>query len=112
MNTKLDNKEKLINQVKEMSNEEFQKVVIFISGMEAQKLLNKSEEHPKQTAQRTRKGGIAMEKEISKMTEREILRQQLELLAEASQNTIKSYSTELPTLTDAMVTVCNCLRDY
>lgn len=53
-----------------------------------------------------------MEKEISKMTEREILRQQLELLAEASQNTIKSYSTELPTLTDAMVTVCNCLRDY
>lgn len=49
MNTKLDNREKLINQVKEMPNEEFQKVLIFISGMEAQKLLNEAEK-PKQTA--------------------------------------------------------------
>ncbi len=48
------------------------------------------------------KGGREMEKKMSEMTEREILRQQLELLAEASKS---ATDTELPKLTEALVQV-------
>lgn len=48
---------------------------------------------------------IVERKELEKMTEKEILRQQLELLAETSQNVANTYGTELPKLTDAMICI-------
>lgn len=47
-----------------------------------------------------------MGKKISEMTEKEILRQQLELLAEASKN---AADFDLATLTNAMVSVYSLL---
>lgn len=52
-----------------------------------------------------------MEKKITEMTEEEILRQQLELLAETSKNITNTYSMELPKLTEAMVLIYDRLFD-
>lgn len=52
-----------------------------------------------------------MAKEITEMTEKEILRQQFELLAEISKNATSTYGMELPKLTEAMVLVYDRLSD-
>lgn len=43
------------------------------------------------------------EKKLSELTEREILRQQFELLAETSKNTANTYGMDLSKLTEAMI---------
>lgn len=48
-----------------------------------------------------------MDKKISEMTEKEILRKQLELLAEISK---ESLAEELPQLTEAMCKICKLLK--
>lgn len=48
-------------------------------------------------------------KPISEMTEKEILRQQLELLAERSK---KCLDEELPKITEAMIAICGILGTY
>lgn len=48
MNTKLDKRQEVINKIKEMSNQDFKSVKIFISGMEVEKMI--LEKDPKKTA--------------------------------------------------------------
>ena len=50
-----------------------------------------------------------MEKKMSKMTEKEILRQQLELLAEKSKS---AAEVDLPKLTNSMIKVCDTIQYY
>ena len=50
-----------------------------------------------------------MEKKICEMTEKEILRQQLELLAEKSKS---AADVDLPELTSSMVQVCGVIQCY
>lgn len=50
-----------------------------------------------------------MEKKICEMTEKEILRQQLELLAEKSKS---AADVDLPELTSSMVKVCDTIQYY
>lgn len=47
-----------------------------------------------------------MKKELKDMTEKEILRQQLELLAEVSK---ESIAEELPAITEQMINITYCL---
>lgn len=44
MNTKLDKRQELIGKIKKMSNQDFKNITIFISGMEAERLLKEKEE--------------------------------------------------------------------
>lgn len=53
MNTKLDKREELIKKIKSMQSSDFQKVSIFISGMEAQKLLVMQSKNPNNEPQKT-----------------------------------------------------------
>ena len=50
-----------------------------------------------------------VEKKMSEMTEKEILRQQLELLAEKSKS---AADVDLPELTSSMVQVCGVIQCY
>lgn len=52
-----------------------------------------------------------MEKKISELTEKEILRQQFYLLAQISKNAANVYDMDLTKLTEAMVLIYDRIQD-
>ncbi len=57
------------------------------------------------------RGGEEVEKKISELTEKEILRQQFYLLAQISKNAANVYDMDLTKLTEAMVLIYDRIQD-